>query len=546
MATLEKPPPDWELVYKRNPVERIKRDKAPLGIRDELPALIAQGYEAVAEEDMVRLQWWGLYHDKPKIGTFMLRIKVPAGQISPGDLRAVGEVSNLYGKGDGELSTRQNIQLHWLDLTKLPDVFAHLDAAGVTTAGGCGDTVRNITGCPVQGIAADELFDASPVVHGAADLFYGNPDWANLPRKHKYSISACADRCNAPEINCISLIGTVHSDGREGFGVIVGGGLASVPRIARDMGIFVPKEQSNEILGAITSVWSEDLKYRVSRVKARLKFMVDDIGPEGIRERVETKLGRKLEDYKLASIDVEPSHHMGVHAQKQDGLSYIGVPVHLGLINGDQMIAIADLAESYGGDIRLTRQQNFIVTGVPNDKVPEAIAELERIGFSLEINPIRGNSIACTGEPHCNFSVAETKTRLDGLIEKLEERFGTQIAELRLHLDGCPHACAQHWVGDLGFQGTTSRDEGGVRRQAYDIFVRGSLGPAPQVGTPLFRRVPTDELDAAVHGLVAGWLDKRQEGEGFVAFTRRATDEELGEFAGLEPAKKRQREEAEE
>ena len=162
MATLEKPPPDWELVYKRNPVERIKRDKAPLGIRDELPALIAGGYEAVAEEDIVRLQWWGLYHDKPKIGTFMLRVKVPAGQLSPGELRAIGEVSNLYGKGDGELSTRQNIQLHWLELGKLPDVFAHLDAAGVTTAGGCGDTVRNITGCPVQGIAADELFDASP------------------------------------------------------------------------------------------------------------------------------------------------------------------------------------------------------------------------------------------------------------------------------------------------------------------------------------------------------------------------------------------------
>src|SRR6266478_4637952 len=469
--------PTWDTVYERNSVERIKRDKPPLGIREELPALIAQGYEAVAEEDMVRLQWWGLYHDKPKIGTFMLRIKVPAGQIAP---------------------------------AQLPAVFAHLDAAGVTTAGGCGDTVRNITGCPVQGIAADELFDASPIVHGAADLFYGNPDWANLPRKHKYSISACADRCNAPEINCISLIGTVQDDGREGFGVIVGGGLASVPRIARDMGVFVPKEQANEILGAITSVWSEDLKYRVSRVKARLKFMVDDIGPEGIRERVETKLGRKLEDYALPSIDVEPSHHMGVHAQKQDGLSYIGVPVHLGLINGDQMIAIADLAESYGGDIRLTRQQNFIVTGVPNEQVPAAIAELERIGFSLEINPIRGNSIACTGEPHCNFSVAETKTRLDGLIDKLEERFGMQIADLRLHLDGCPHACAQHWVGDIGFQGTTSRDEGGVRRQAYDIFVRGSLGPEPQIGRPLFRRVPTDELDTAVEGLIAGWLDRRE------------------------------------
>src|ERR1700688_1875896 len=304
MSTVDKPPPDWELVLKRNPVERLKREKAPLLIREELPALIAAGYEAVAEEDVVRLQWWGLYHDKPKIGTFMLRIKVPAGQLAPSELRAIGETSNLYGRGDGELSTRQNIQLHWLDLTKLPDVFAHLDAAGVTTAGGCGDTVRNITGCPVQGIAADELFDASPTVTAAADLFYGNPDWANLPRKHKYSISACPDRCNAPEINCISLIGTV-SEGREGFAVLVGGGLSSVPRIARDMGVFIAKEEANEILGAITSVWSEDLKYRVSRVKARLKFMVDDIGPEGIRERVEARLGRTLEDYSLPAIDVE-------------------------------------------------------------------------------------------------------------------------------------------------------------------------------------------------------------------------------------------------
>jgi sulfite reductase beta subunit-like hemoprotein len=528
----EKPPVDWELVLKRNPVERLKREKAPLGIRDELPALIAQGYENVAEEDVVRLQWWGLYHDKPKIGTFMLRIKVPSGQLTAAELRTIGEVSNLYGKGDGELSTRQNIQLHWLELAKLPDIFAHLERSGVTTAGGCGDTVRNITGCPVQGIAADELFDASPVVTAAADLFYGNPDWANLPRKHKYSISACADRCNAPEINCISLIGTVH-EGREGFAVIVGGGLSSVPRIARDMGVFIPKEESNEILGAITSVWSEDLAYRVSRVKARLKFMVDDIGAEGVRERVESRLGRKLEDYTLPSIEVEPSHHLGVHAQKQEGLSYLGVPVHLGLISGDQMIAIADLAESYGGDIRLTRQQNFILTRIPNDKVAEARAAIEEMGFPLDVNPVRGNSIACTGEPHCNFSVAETKTRLGSLID------------LRLHLDGCPHACAQHWVGDLGFQGTTSRDEGGVRRQAYDIFVRGGLGPEPAIGTSLFRRVPTDELDAAVQGLIAGWIDRREPGESFQAFTRRASDEELGELAGLEPAKRRQRDEEE-
>src|SRR3954469_19241503 len=191
MAVRARPEADWELVLKRNPVERLKREKAPLGIREELPALIAAGYADVAEEDVVRLQWWGLYHDKPKIGTFMLRVKLPSGHLTPAKLRAVGEVSTLYGRGSGELTTRQCVQIHFLELAKLPDVLNHLEAAGVTTAGGCGDTVRNITGCPVQGIAHDELFDCTDVVEQAAEVFFGNPEWANLPRKHKYSISSC-------------------------------------------------------------------------------------------------------------------------------------------------------------------------------------------------------------------------------------------------------------------------------------------------------------------------------------------------------------------
>jgi len=538
------PTPTWETVLERNTVERIKLDKPPLGIRDELPALIAGGYEALPEEDIVRLQWWGLYHDKPKVGTFMLRVKIPNGVLTPAKLRTIGEVSNRYGRGDAELTTRQCIQLHWLELSALPDVFNDLEAAGITSAGGCGDTVRNITGCPVSGIAADELFDSTPVVDGATDTYYGNPEWANLPRKHKYSISACADRCNAPEINCISLVGVLN-DGREGYAVQVGGGLSSVPRIARDLGVFVPKEDAVEILGVTTSVWSEDLKYRMSRVKARMKFMVDDIGADGMLERVEAKLGRTLERFDLPSIDVQPSAHLGVHAQKQEGLSYIGVPVQLGLTSGDQLIAVADLAESFGGDVRVTRQQNLIVTGVPNEQLDAVGAQLAELGLPLDTNEIWANSIACTGEPHCNFSVGETKDRLRVLLAHLERTFGDEIAELRLHLDGCPHACAQHWVGDLGFQATTGKDAEGNRIGAYDIFVRGSLGPAPEIGRSLFRRVASEQLEAAVEGLIRGWLETREEGESFTAFQRRLSDDELGALAGLEPAKKRVREEVE-
>jgi ferredoxin-nitrite reductase len=535
-------PPDWELVLKRNPVERIKKERAPLGILEELPSLIAAGYEAVPEEDIVRLQWWGLYHDKPKVGTFMLRIKLPAGHLTPETLRTIGEVSNRYGRGDGELATRQNIQLHWLELAALPDIFADLGAAGITTAGGCGDTVRNITGCPVQGLDPNELFDCSDVVADAANFFYGNPDFADLPRKHKYTIAACADRCNAPEINCIALIGVIH-EGREGFAVRVGGGLSSVPRLARDMGVFVPRAEAVEVLAAITGAWSDDLRYRVSRVKARLKFMIDDIGPEGMRERVQERLGRQLSDFALPPVAAAPSDHLGIHAQRQPGLVYVGVPVHLGLISGEQMIAVADLAERVGGDVRVTRLQNFVVANVPEHDVDAVAAELAEIGFPLDVNAVRGRSIACTGEPHCNFSVTETKTRLGRLVEHLEGRFGGAISELRLNLDGCPHACAQHWVGDLGFQGTTARDDTGARRQAYDIFVRGGLGLDAAIGRPVFRRVPSEELDVAVEGLVAGWIAGRCDGESFAAFATRLSDDELGLFAGLEPARKRDREE---
>src|SRR5204863_249148 len=249
------------------PVERLKQEKTPLGMLAELPALIAAGYENVPEEDLVRLKWWGLYHDKPKVGTFMLRIKLPGGRVSPEGLRAIGEISNRFG---------------------------------------------------------------------------------------------------------------------------------------RDLGAFVPKDEAVDVLRVLLDAWKEDLRYRVSRVKSRMKFMVDDYGADGIRAEIERRLGRPLTDFQLTPPG-RIADHIGVHPQKQAGLYYVGVPAHLGLMSGDQMLAVADLAERLDGDVRLTRQQNFVVTGVPEAEVDAAVDELTEIGFPLDVNHVRAASIACTGEPHCNF-----------------------------------------------------------------------------------------------------------------------------------------------
>ena len=530
--------PSLELVLKRNPVERLKREKSPLGMLDELPALIATGYADVAEEDLVRLKWWGVYHDKPKIGTFMLRIKLPAGRVTPEQLGTVGELSTRYGRDAGELTTRQTIQLHYLELGSLPIVFERLRDVGLTTVGACGDAVRNVTGCPVAGLAHDELFDVTPLLDEVTAFFYGNPDYSDLPRKHKISVAACAHRCNAPEINCISLVGVLR-DGEPGFAVLVGGGLSSVPRLARELGVWIRPDEALPVLRALLDAWREDLRYRVSRVKARLKFMVDDRGPEGMREEVERRLGYALPDFALPALEGEPADHMGVAPQHGRRLSSVGAPVHLGLVSGNQMIQLADLAGSVGGDVRVTRQQNFVLTGVPDGELSRVLSSLRELGFPVDANRLRAGSIGCTGEPHCNFAVTETKSRLGVLIDGLEARFGDEVAGLRLHLDGCPHACGQHWVGDLGFQGTTVRDGEGKRRQAYDVLLRGALGPHAAIGRPVFRRVPTEELDDAVAGLVAGWLEGRLGRESFRSFCDRHTDDELGALIGREPARSR-------
>lgn len=519
--------PTWELVLRRNSIERMKQEKHPLDIIHELPDLIARGYEAIPEEDIVRLNWWGLTHDKPKVGTFMVRIKVPGGILTPAQARGLGELARQYSRDYAELTTRQGIQFHYVRLDRLPEVLEAIQRTGLTTVGGEGDTVRNITGCPLAGVLREEVFDVRPVIREAARFFYGNRDYSNLPRKHKVTISACPYQCNAPEIHDIALIGVVK-EGRPGFAVRVGGGLSATPRLSRDLGVFVPVEEAVAVIRAITDVWQTNLRYRLSRAKARLKFLVDDYGPEAVRRMVEERLGHPLEDGR-APEPVGETDHLGITPQKQEGLYALGFPVPMGWVSGTQLIRIAEVAEAVGADIRFTRQQNFLLTHVPEDRLEWVREEMARLGFPLERNRIYGNSTACTSHRFCNYSVAETKEKLGEILEALERRFGREIEGLTLYMDGCPHSCAHHWVGALGLQGTTARGPEG-RVEAYDVTLRGGLGRRAHIGRPILRRVPTDRITEAVVRLVGAWLEERARrgpAYSFQDFCLERSDEEL-------------------
>ena len=519
-------PPTWDLVLKRNSVERLKRDLFPTELWSQWQRVADTSYEKLPEEDIVRLQWYGLYHDKPKVGTFMMRIKIPGGILTPAGLRAIGEISEEFGRDQGELTTRQNIQLHYITLDRFPEIFAKLKASGLTTLGGCGDVVRNITGCPVGGVNQEEYFDVTGLLAEAAGFFYGNRDYSDLPRKHKITISACHYQCNAPEINCVALVGFIK-DGIPGFAVRVGGGQSSTPRLSRHLGVFVQPQDAMALLRAILDVWQSTTEYRISRVKARLKFMIDDYGPDEFRKLVEARLGRELEPLAELPLPDSDSDHMGINEQKQDGLYYAGFPVYLGTMTGSQMRQVAGAVESYGGDIRLTRRQNFILTGIPRERLDEVIERVGEIGFPLDANGLYASSIGCIGDPHCNYAVTPTKTKLATIIERLVGDFGDAVAGLKVNLDGCPHACAQHWTGDIGLQGTTGRGPNGEPLEAFDIILRGGLGKDAAIGKPVLRRVPSALVEDYVSRLVAGYLQRRLPDETFARFCVRTPDAEL-------------------
>ncbi len=509
----------WEEVYRKNLVERIKREKHPLKLMDELEDLARRDYRDIPEEEFTRLYWLGVVHDRPRTGYLMVRLRIPGGVLSPLQLRRIGEVSARYGRNYAELTVRQDIQIHWVKLADLPHVLRELADVGITTIGTEGDTVRNVTSCVLAGVLKGELFDVRPTVHRLSEEFLLDHEYTDLPRKFKISVTACPYLCSVPEINDLSFIG-VSKEGVEGYTVLVGGGLSLAPRIARHMPIFVPTDDVVEFTRALLDVWSKDPKYRLSRVRARMKFLVDDLGVQRLVEKVEERMGRRLERVGAAPRALGRTDHLGVQELK-DGRFSVGLAVPAGMTSGDALIKLADVADSLGAEIRITHRQNLAVVGVEEGDVKRVLAAASALNLRAREAPLEAMSVACTGDPYCNFSIGDTKAYLLRLIDAIRSRFGDRDDIPSIHVVGCPHSCAWYWIGDIGLMATTFRDGEGKPVKSYDILVNGRYGPEVRLGSVLFRRVPADAAHIYVEALIDVYLSERAEGESFGEFVDR-------------------------
>jgi sulfite reductase (ferredoxin) len=396
---------------------------------------------------------------------------------------------------------------------------------------------RNITGCPVAGLDADELIDASPLVREATELVNGNADFYNLPRKFKVSISGCRAWCAYPEVNDIGFTAVRHpASGEVGFAVRVGGGLSTDPHLGVGLDAFVPRSRVIAVFRAIAEIFRDSEVLRQNRERARLKFLFLQHG--WTAERFKAEIEARLDAPLAPSVPDEPPadayrDHVGIHAQRQPGYCYVGVAVLRGRLTAKQMRTAAELADRYGsGAVRTTSMQNFLIPNVRRERAGMLARELEEAGFALDASPFRRGTVACTGSEFCKLALTETKGFARGLVESLEQRLPGFDRELRINVTGCPNSCGQHWIADIGIEGKKIKVEGAVV-DAYYFCVGGAVGRHQAVARPIGLRLPAGEVAPAIERLLRAFQAERRDDENFRRFAARHTDEELrGLLAG--------------
>ncbi|OBB86933.1 sulfite reductase [Mycobacterium colombiense] len=531
-----------------NPNEEMKQAGAPLDVRERIETIYAQnGFDSIDKSDLRgRFRWWGLYTQREQgyDGTFtgddnaellearyfMMRVRCDGGALSAAALRTVGQISTEFARDTADITDRENVQYHWIEVENVPEIWRRLAEVGLQTAEACGDCPRVILGSPLAGESLDEVLDPTWAIDEIARRYIGQPDFADLPRKYKTAISGLQDVVH--EVNDIAFIGVNHPEHGPGLDLWVGGGLSTNPMLGQRVGAWVPLEEVPEVWHAVTSIF-RDYGYRRLRSKARLKFLIKDWGIEKFREVLETEyLKRPLIDGPAPEPLKHPIDHVGVQRLK-NGLNAVGVASIAGRVSGTILTAVADLAERAGSDrIRLTPYQKLVILDVPDDKLDELIAGLEALGLQSRPSHWRRNVMACTGIEFCKLSFAETRVKAQSLVPELESRLADINEQLdvpiTVNINGCPNSCARIQVADIGLKGQMVDDGAGGSVEGFQVHLGGSLGLDSGFGRKLRQhKVTSDELVDYIERVTRNFLKYRGEGERFAQWAMRADEDDL-------------------
>ncbi|GAA3560457.1 nitrite/sulfite reductase [Amycolatopsis ultiminotia] len=535
----------WALGYREplNPNERAKKDDHPLNVRARIENIYSRrGFDSIDPGDLRgRFRWFGLYTqrrpgiDGGRTATlepedlddryFMLRVRLDGGMLTTRQLAVLAEISQTHARGTADITDRQNIQYHWIQIEDVPTIWRKLEDAGMTTMEACGDSPRVILGSPVAGIAADEIIDGTPAIEEIKRRFVGDPQYANLPRKFKTAVSGQPDV--AHEIHDVAFVGVDHPEHGPGFDVWVGGGLSTNPMIGQRLGAWVPREEVPDVWEAVISVF-RDYGYRRLRARARIKFLVKDWGAEKFREVLETRyLKRPLLDGPAPEVPAAPIDHVGVHPQV-DGRFYVGAAPVAGRVDGETLLAVAKAAQRAGSArVRLTPQQKLVILDVSGAEVPALETELAEQGLHTRPSPWRRSVMACTGLEFCKLAIVETKARAQALVAELETRLADIQGDLEnpvsVHLNGCPNSCARIQTADIGLKGQIVTDPEGRQVEGFQVHLGGGLGLDAGFGRKLRgHKVLADELVDYVERVVRAYLAGREPGERFAPWVARA------------------------
>jgi sulfite reductase (ferredoxin) len=539
----------WALGYREplNPNERMKKDSDGLDVRQRILDIYAHtGFDGIDPGDLRgRMRWMGLYTQRAQgipggktavlepeeleDSYFMLRVRIDGGQLTSDQLRVIAGISTEFGRDVADVTDRQNVQLHWIRIEDVPEIWRRLEEVGLSTTEACGDTPRTMLGCPLAGVLADEVVDASDVLAETVAKYLGSREFSNLPRKWKTSMSGCSDHCTGHEINDVSFVGVRTADGEVGYDLWIGGGLSTNPKLAQRIGVLVRPDQVADVWAAATSIF-RDYGYRRQRNHARMKFLMADWGPERFRQVLQDEyLHQELPD---GPPPAPPAHdqrdHVGVMRQK-DGANALGFALRTGRVSGTLLATVADLADRYGrGRVRTTAQQKLVVLDVADADVEPLVDALAEQDLQVRPSAFRRGTMACTGLEFCKLAIVETKQHAQDLYSELEKRLPGFDEPISINVNGCPNSCARFQTADIGFKGSMVRDDNGEMVEGFQVHLGGHLGIEAAFGRK-FRghKVTKSETADYVERVLRGYLDRREPGERFAAYVARAEEDWL-------------------